>query len=299
MKSLVVCSLLIAVVFTPGCSTFNKSESPPMQVTPDHPLAKRDVLFEILRYVYLWHFDESVSTDAPGRDTIEIWVREVPVELDEGDQSRFAEVWLPQFKFLVDLKKANYSIAELQLDVRNESFKIQRVHHQSDAGAPRSDYQILTYPEKEIREHLLSTRHLKRFPDDVLRRNLRSAMIRHGISTEDRIAGDQVMHVSPISPVSNDLWVYHENLKHLIRFAADMDLSNPDYWDKTPIHVDLYDLETAVVVMNEETFGSDAYLTKDFTGRVIFNCVVLGLRIEIPEAEAMKVLEEAESARSQ
>ena len=164
---------------------------------------------------------------------------------------------------------------------------------------PRSSYQIVRFAEQEVVDHLFATRNMVRFPDDVLRANLRKAMVEREFETLQQIEGNQVAYVSPISPVSNDLWVYHENLKRLVRFSADMDLNNPAYWSTTPIHVDVYDLDTAVVVSVDEMPGSDAYLTKDFTGRALFNCLILGMRIEISEAEAKRALEEARALRGQ
>lgn len=297
MKSSVALIVLCAFVVLTGCATRQNVQST-TRIESDHPVAQRDALFEMLRYVYLWHFDESFSIDAARSDTIEIWAREVTEELDEGDQSRFAEVWLPQIKLLISLKKANYSIPELDLDIRNDSFKIQSVSHQSDPAAARSEFKILTFTEKEVMDHLFASRNLKRFPDEALRQNLRAAIINREFGELADISGNQVVYVSPISPVSNDLWVYHENLKRLIRFAADMDLSNPEFWSKTPLHVEVYDLETSVVVMNDEAAGSDAYLTKDFTGRALFNCLILGMRIDVTEEDAKKALSEARAKQT-
>jgi hypothetical protein len=278
-------------VLVMGCGSLhhaNQATSAPAE----HPVANREDLFEILRYVYLWHFDESLSFHVPDEDVIEIWIREVPVELDEGDESRFAEVWLPQINLSVNLKQANYAIPELGIAVRNESFKVQSVTYKDRGDAPRSDFQIMRYEEQEVIDHLFSTRNLKRFPDDALRANLRRAMIRHEFDALQQITGDQVVYVSPISPVSNNLWVFHENLKRLVRFSADMDLNNPAYWSTTPVHVEVYDLDAAVVVSPDEMPGTDAYLTKGFTGRALFNCLILGMRIEISEADALTAFQE-------
>lgn len=297
MKFFLPLILLCAVLAFSGCATRQDAKAT-TRIATDHPVAQRDALFEMLRYVYLWHFDGSFSINAERSDTIEIWAREVTEELDEGDQSRFAEVWLPQVKLLISLKKANYSIPELDLDIRNESFKIQSVSHQSDPPAARIEFRILTFTEQEVTDHLFASRNLKRFPDEALRQNLRTAMINRELGELANISGDQVVYVSPISPVSNDLWVYHENFKRLIRFAADMDLSNPEFWSKTPLHVEVYDLETSVVVMNDEAAGSDAYLTKDFTGRALFNCLILGMRIDMSEEDVKKALSEARATQT-
>lgn len=293
MKYFVLPQLLFALLMFSGCATLSNSTQHQKRISADHPVAQRETLFELLRYVYLWYFDESYFIDNPAGDTIEIWAREVPVELDEGDKSRFAEVWLPQVQMLITLKKSDYRIPELNLDIRDDTFKIQHITRQEKPDAAESKYRVLTLSEKEIADHLFTTRNLKRFPNDVLRKNLRAALLEKEFDTLADLDSAQVVYVAPILPVSNDLWVYHENLKRLIQFSADLDLNNPDYWKSTPIHVEVYDLETSVIVSPEEMPGSDAYLTKDFTGRALFNCLILGMRIEISAADVKKALKEA------
>jgi hypothetical protein len=43
--------------------------------------------------------------------------------------------------------------------------------------------------------------------------------------------------------------------------------------------VKLYDIDEQVVVSLDEVAGSNAYMTRDQVGRVLFNCIVLGKRV--------------------
>ncbi len=295
-KYLPLLQLLCVLLVFSGCAT-TQTAKPKARVPADHPVAQRETLFEMLRYIYLWQFDESYFIDNPAGDTIELWVRDVSVDLDAGDKSQFAEVWLPQIKMLVTMKKSDYRIPELNLDVRDDTFKIQTINRLDQPDPAGTVFQVVSFTEKEVTDHLFRTRNMKRFPNDVLRKNLRAAMIEKEFDNLEDIDGAQIIYVSPISPVSNDLWVYHENRKRLIQFSADMDLNNPEYWNSTPFHVEVYDLETSVIVSPDEMPGSDAYLTKDFTGRALFNCLILGMRIEISADDVKKALSEAAAAR--
>ena len=40
--------------------------------------------------------------------------------------------------------------------------------------------------------------------------------------------------------------------------------------------MDLYDIDEQVVVSLDEVAGSNAYLTRDHVGRILFNCMVHG-----------------------
>ena len=113
---------------------------------------------------------------------------------------------------------------------------------------------------------------------------LRRALREHlGLDPERREAGEQVVHVAPLSPVANELWVYWENKKLLIRFASDVDLENPETWEHQTLGIRTCDVRTQTVVSLDEAAGSNAYLTRDQIGRALFNCLVLGKRLSRAE----------------
>ena len=96
--------------------------------------------------------------------------------------------------------------------------------------------------------------------------------------------GPAVVHVAPLSPVSNDLWVYWENGHRIIRFSSDADLTEPIYWESAGVNVHVYDLHENVVVSLGEAPGSSKYVTRDWAARVLFNCIVLGQKVTLPPA---------------
>ncbi len=65
----------------------------------------------------------------------------------------------------------------------------------------------------------------------------------------------------------------------MLKFASDIDLSNPIVWDHDEMSVKPYDIDTQVVVSMNEVAGSNAYMTRDQIGRALYNCIVLGKRV--------------------
>ena len=84
--------------------------------------------------------------------------------------------------------------------------------------------------------------------------------------------------MAPLSPVANQLWVFWENGRALLRFASDIDLSNDAVWENCNLAVKMWELDEQVVVSLDEVAGSNAYMTRDQVGRALYNCVVLGRR---------------------
>ncbi len=75
----------------------------------------------------------------------------------------------------------------------------------------------------------------------------------------------------------------------MLRFASDIDLSNPAMWEHDEMSVKLFDIDTQVVVSMNEVAGSNAYMTRDQIGRAMFNCIVLGQRVVLnPLQESVK-----------
>ena len=67
----------------------------------------------------------------------------------------------------------------------------------------------------------------------------------------------------------------------LIRFASDIDLASPAVWEHEELAARLYDIDENVVVSLDEVAGSNAYLTRAQVGRALYNCIVLGRRVEL------------------
>jgi hypothetical protein len=91
----------------------------------------------------------------------------------------------------------------------------------------------------------------------------------------------QVVYLAPLSPIANETWVFWETGRMLIRFASDIDLTNPAVWQHDTLAVKLFPLDQRVVVSLDEVAGSNAFMTRDEAGRALFNCFVLGRRVAL------------------
>ena len=137
---------------------------------------------------------------------------------------------------------------------------------------------------------LYRTRNVHVYPDKAMLKKLSQAALKHMLARGETVENpdeEAVLYLAPLSPVSNDIWVYWENGQRLLCFSSDADHDTPAYWSMQEKSVEIYDLRQDVQVFALEHAGSNAYVKKDWAGRVLFNCIVLGKRIVIPAAERM------------
>jgi len=273
--------LFAACAFAQEAAPVAVEAAPPGAVAaPPAELLEPTYLYEVTRHLYRWYMDESDVEKNSSAKEFPFWVRRVDVKLDEGDQSEVAEILLPLMGISVKVKKPNYTIEELGIVVKGKGFRIINVARvQVPAEAPPGCV-VVNIGLAEMKEYLFRTRAQAEFPDAAMFERLRVALREHlGLDPEKRDAGEQVVHVAPLSPVANELWVFWENKKLLIRFASDIDLENPEMWKHQSLGVRTYDVLTQTVVSLDEAAGSNAYLTRDQIGRALFNCIVLGQRL--------------------
>ncbi len=252
-----------------------------------------EYLSEIMRHLYRWHLDETALLNVDETPEVELWVREVTPELDAEDQSRYCEMLVPQLSFLLLLKQADYEVPEMGLRIENSGFRVLRTERYESLPSPRESYQILRVPKRALMEYLFATRNKSEYPDAELRERMRKALRGHmgGV-----VSGPQTFYVAPLSPVANDLWVFWESGGKLIRFSSDTDFTSKAYWEYEKLGINIYDLKENVVVSLAETLGSNAYVTRDWAARALFNCVVFGQRLVIvPEADLAKPLNATET----
>jgi len=258
---------------------------------PKESPLEREFTFELLRHLYRWYLDDDLLVANPVfRDaaTIEVWIRPLLHDRDEGDRSRFLEVLIPIIQTEVILKKADYDIPELNARIQNRDFKVATVDRYRRIPGEASEYTRVIYERDEVLAYLYRTRNDSRFPGEKVLHYLGDAL-RERMKAEGpiEIEGDQLIYLAPLSPVSNELWVFWENERKIIRFSSDCDYIDPYYWDHYQVGIDVYDLDDDIVISLIETPGSNAYITKDAVGRVLFNCVVLGKR-EVIGAEEIR-----------
>ncbi len=249
-------------------------------------LPDRDTLFETARHLYRWTLDENHIEKMVQNDEVIFYVRDIPIDLDEGDRSEAAEVIIGGTGFGVDLKKSDYHIPELGLDVKDETFKIFSVFQTEVVPQDVESYEIRRYPFQEVVDYLFATRSDLLFPDEEILAHLHEAVgekVRK-LAEEKNIelnGSPEILHFSSLSPVSDDVWFFWERANLLIHYASEFDLHTEEAWAHSDMATTLYDLDDQVVVSLHEAPGSNAYITRDMAGRALFNCLVLGKRIEI------------------
>ncbi|MBL9148188.1 MAG: hypothetical protein JNM94_05780 [Phycisphaerae bacterium] len=285
---------IVAALVVAGAAPFVVAhDDPPAPVAGtrnDEGIQDRAWLYDLMRYLYRWHLDEEHIDVVARAGTVTFWVREVPHELDAGDRSRFGEVLLPQIGILVTAKKSDYSVPELELTVKSDRFKVIRVATVEVPAEMPAGYTLVTADYAHLRDELFRTRGQSAFPDEALLAHLREAA-RTAIArefahrNEPLPDGAQVVHLAPMPPVANEAWAYWEGGKMLLRFASDAELTNPGVWKHHDLVVDVYPLDKNVVVSLDEIAGSNAFMTRDQAGRALFNCLVLGKRVELAPRE--------------
>jgi hypothetical protein len=261
-------------------------------------LTEPKYLFEIVRHIYRWHLDENDVDRLAGAPEFPFWVRMLDLPLDAGDHSRMAEIVMPLVGTMVKVKKTDYRIDELDLAVTSGVYRITSVSKLGIPDKPLPAHRAVNVSYAEMRAYLFQTRFAAAFPDEMLLERLRGAVRKEmALPPEARTPGRQIVHLAPLSPVANEVWVFWENGKLLIRFASDIDLVNPAVWAHETLMVRTWDVRNQVVVSLDEAAGSNAFMTRDQIGRALYNCVVLGQRLEVVNPEANSGGEAAEQRR--
>lgn len=268
-------SIPLLILLVPGAPLFAGAEAP----------FDKAYAAELLKYLYRWHMDDAIlSVDADEISEIELYFRESELDLDPGDNSTFLEVILPIAQMEIVLKKASYEIPKKALTIKSDSYKFVSAQHYKRLDWEPADYTKLTYDFEEIFNYLYEHRNEKVFPDEAVRERLRAEvmkLLREKKGPDADFVDDalQVAYLAPISPVTNDLWVYYVNGHMLLHFTSDLDYTDPAYWDIAPVNVDIVELKEEVIVAAGER-GGTGFFSKDYAGRILFNCLVHGQEIK-------------------
>ncbi|MCA1809105.1 MAG: hypothetical protein ABR497_00020 [Kiritimatiellia bacterium] len=213
-----VLCLLATVIFMPGAGIRADPAfaAVPAAGTPTGYLA---------RLLINEHDIEAVLPDSK----IKIWlVDATPADLDPGDRSQLIKMGLPIFNLRILLKKTDYHIEELDIDVRGDNFKIIEVARHPAGVPPPDDAVQLELDVKTLKDYLLSTRSLKDPLHPHVDPKLRNAILQQiAADMEKRHLPLHEAHVAPLSPVANELWIFWETGRQLIRVAADMEITHP------------------------------------------------------------------------
>jgi hypothetical protein len=208
------------------------------------------------------------------------------VKLDEGDRSELATILLPLLGIEVKVKKADYAIEEVGIEVKSKGFRMVNVARVPVPAEPPPGTEVVEIDPAAMREYLFRTRQQAEFPDAAMGKQLREALREHmEVGPAPQEGEEQVVHLAPLSPVANELWIFWENRKMLIRVASDIDLEQPEMWQHRKLGIRTYDILNQTVVSLREAAGSNAFLTRDQVGRALYNCMVLGKRIVVVNPE--------------
>jgi hypothetical protein len=254
----------------------------------DPALMDESYLREVVRHLYRWYMDEADVEKEAERDHFVFWIREPKPELDPGDFSRFGEIVIPELDIHVTVKKADYPIEHSDRRVESDVYKIINVARFPEPAIRPEKYREVRMSHTALREHLFNTRAAVRYPGGDLLELMREAVDEELEDEHLRLPDpaapfSRVVHVSPLSPVANEVWVFWEAGRLLLHFSSDLDLEHPEIWESDLPAVRVYEIDEQTVVSLHEAAGSNAYLTRDQVGRALYNCVILGRRLELPE----------------
>jgi hypothetical protein len=280
--------LLTLIMVLPSCRTAPPPEARNGPAVPPE-LLQPTYLFEVVRYLYRWQLDEAEVERVVGAKRFVFRVRHLEPRRDPGDRSLEAEILLPQLGLTVRVKKADYTIEELGTVVKSSNFRITRVTRGALSAETERSCAVVEVNVKDMRDYLFRTRNQREYPDPALVERLRLALrkqaIKERLLTTNAPAGEQVVHLAPLSPVANEAWVFWEAGRKLFYFASDIDLAEPAVWQHQTLVARIFDLDEQVVVTHDEAPGSNRFLTRYQVSRTLFNCVVLGHRLTVPPYE--------------
>jgi hypothetical protein len=279
MKNYFLRALLLLALA--GSATAAEQPQPPDQIL------SAPYLSQLTQHLYRWYLDETDLQNHARKTNITYWIQPLHPTLDPNDRSQLARIILPDFNIAVLLKKADYTIPELDASVSNDTFKITGVTRIPPDTPQPTNATLRTLGYADMKQYLFSIRNQARFPDEPLLRLLGQAVRQqlHNDARENNTplpSGEQLVYLSPLSPLANELWVFWESGRLLLHFSSDIDLTNQDLWDIDHLTLEDYDIDEQVVVSLDEAPGSNAYLTRDQVGRALYNCIILGRRLVIP-----------------
>jgi hypothetical protein len=176
--------------------------------------------------------------------------------------------------------------------VRSPNFKIAQVLREPAKIPKGHAYTIVTTNTAELINYLFETRNQREYPDEALLERMRDAVrkeiAKDTVSFTNVPPGEQIVHLASLSPVANEAWVFWETGHKLLHFASDIDLANPAVWQHETLMLRTLDLDQQVVFSHEEAPGSNRFLTRYQVSRALFNCIVLGSRVELTPGKGVE-----------
>ncbi len=292
LRKRVLLTLPLALLTAAGCRTTSLPEAPilaPSNVVRAHTdkraaaelfadFGGEQAFIQVVEYLYRWVLDEN---DFKRRDADlqgQLWIRPIQTITDPNDNSRFLELVFPAMGIAVNLKKTDYRISELKLDVRSEGYRVIRISRNTYTAGDAADYFRFDFSPEALNDRLFQDRLDAVFPDEALLARLRERVASEiaGLDLPPTGKASHTVCFSPIHAVSNELWAFWEEGKLLFHFTSDIDLNNPNVWLQDNLGVTIYDVARQTVVSHDERPGDPRFITRDQVGRALYTCIVLG-----------------------
>jgi len=249
-----------------------------------------DYLRGALHYIYQWFLDPAHFFEQDQDKDLEVMIKKIDFRKDKDNYSERYNLIIPDLNLGVDLVKANYRIEKLDLQVTNNSFKIVAVYPKIRKPGTNEGFSVKILKENRVFTELLKKRNEKNPPSDEIMKKLRkslAALVK--IESKSSLDVFQTFYIGPLSEFSNDIWIFWETGKKLVCFSSATDFTTDGYWQLLPLFTKIYDLDTDVVTSLEEVGGSNAYITKTWAGRIMYNCIVDGIKIVIQPSSNTKL----------
>lgn len=252
-------------------------------------------LQEIVRHLYRWYLDEADIEKYLDSSKFVFKVRLLSPKLDEGDKSRYAEIYIPFWEISVKVKKSDYMIEEINKKIKSNGFKVVNVSRIPNGELTSSEFTTVELDINEMMKYLEETRSKTEFPDEKLLNRMKTAFEQQFISLKKHeltkaVHDDQqdIIHIAPLSPVGNDIWAFWESGKMIIHCTSDIDITNHEVWAQGYSTFHCYDAYNNTVLSLSETKGSNELFTRNQVGRVLYNCMVLGRRVSLTQEKYVK-----------
>ncbi len=278
----IICFLVFTAFLLPVGILF--AQDKPQADIPKEILEK-PFLYEVAKYLYRWYLDEIDIENIFAKENFTFKIHKLNPKLDPDDKSQYVEILIPDLKLCVTLKKSDYMIEELNVEVKSKGFKINNVSRYDKEFVIPADCTDVNINQKEMRDYLFKTRKNTEFPSPELYARIKAAFrkefdeeVRKKVP-EAAFKKDWVTFAAPLSPVSNEFWAFWENGKLLVRCSSDIELTDPAVWEHENLSFKIYDAYNQMVVSLGEAEGDNSFMTRDQIGRALYNCVVLGERI--------------------
>ena len=236
----------------------------------------------VLKYVYYWHLDPAHFFEQDQDTNIEIFIKKSSYSKDLNNSSVRYELIIPDLNLGIDLVKANYKIQELDLQITNSSFKVVAVNPDFRDPVTNEEFQVRLLNEGKVMKELFKSRYRPAELSGYVKTNIYNSLVKLSkLELGHPLKKSHIFYVGPLSDYSNDIWIFWETERKLVKFSSASDYTSKAYWQLLPVFVKIYDLDSDVVVSLSEVSGSNAYITKSFAGRIMFNCMVDGKKVII------------------